>query len=170
MLYYYHTPHGPHRPSGPTHVRYLKWKVGSELIASPCVVLIAAVRPFLRIMTTTRALVSAVSAFSGLIRSDGSFACPRGPRRDCSVPGEEKASAVPRPVQVQQSNAHTLARTHTRRPGVRVNEGELVNRMGRGYITTGRPTRREGGRGPVSAQPSVFQGANGQTRLVSLLN
>ena len=139
-------PHGPHRPSGPTHERYLKWKVGSELIASPCV-LIASVRPPLRIMTTTRALVSAVSAFSGLIRSDGSFACPRGPRRDCSVRaggGESLRGPASRPGATVQ-RTHACAHTHTRRPGVRVNEGELVNRMGRGYITTGRPTRREGG-------------------------
>ena len=124
MLYYYHTPHGPNRPSGPTHERYLMWKVGSELIASPCVLLTAAVRPPLRIMTPTRALVSAVSAFSGLIRSDGPspVVVDRGGTAACE-PGEEKASAVPRPVQVQQSSAHTLARTHTRRPGVRVNEG-----------------------------------------------
>ena len=121
------------------------------MIASPCVLLIAAVRPPLRIMTTTRALVSAVSAFSGLIRSDGSFACPRGPRRDCSVRagGGESLCGPASPPGATVQRTHARAHTHSssRRKSERGRAGELVNRMGRGYITTGRPTRREGGGG-----------------------
>ena len=91
----------------------------------------------------------------------------RRQRRRRHAEGGESLRARPRPVAtVERPRTHaSLAYTPPCRPGVRVRAG---GRAGEFYRMRLRTTGRR--RGPVRAQPLVFQGANGQTRLVSPFN